>query len=340
MVKSQQQHWQNIRMAKPKTLKNAQLVEFLELSGELLQNGYPLQNILTLAPALNLLSSDQSAAMAASFAEGNGLAQAMAPLVQQPNLITQLEIAEHHGNLAACCKENAQFLRERQEQTKQLRGLLAYPVFLLVMMAGLLVFIQLVLRPQLASLLPQQPMTNRPIIILIVVIIVALLPAVFWLKLPLERRRYCHLKLPIVNKIWRSYYNFLLFTDLAHLVQGGLSLQEILNYVSQFDPKSLQVFLARKVSLELKNGSPLSTIVSNEPLLPNELLILLAKGDTKAFQAIELQILAQRNFRQLNRRLKQLIDQTQPLLFILIAAMIAVLYLQILLPIYQIMRGF
>ncbi|GEL12660.1 type II secretion system protein F [Lapidilactobacillus concavus] len=330
----------SINSVKPRPLKAEQLTEFLELCGELLKNGYPVQNVLVLAPSLKVLSQPQVGLLADAFKEGQPLAQAMAPLVRQPNLITQLEIAEAHGNLATCCRENAQFLRERQEQSKQLRGLLAYPIFLIIMMMALLAFIQLVLKPQLNSLMPEQTSQRQTFWPIVVGLALLLMLTIFWIKLPIEKRRYYHLKMPIVHQIWSSYYHYLLFTDLAHLIQSGLSLQEILGYVSKFDSKSLQVFLARKVEDEINAGQDLRKIIHREPLLPNELLILLAKGEERQFQAMELQILAQRNFHSLNRNLKRLIEQVQPLLFIVIAVIIAVLYLQILLPIYQIMRGF
>lgn len=75
------------------------------------------------------------------------------------------------------------------------------------------------------------------------------------------------------------------------------------------------------------------------PCSPQELELLLAKGDTKAFKTLELNVLARRNFAELERQLKTLIEQVQPLLFIVIALIIGALYLQILMPIYDIMKG-
>lgn len=324
---------------KQSKLRSDKLIELLELSGQLLTNGYPVQDIMTFTTRLNILTDFQADLVQTALQNGSSLAQSFASIINQPNLIMQLEIADQHGNLAACCQDNAKFLREQQKQFKQLRSLLAYPVLLLLMMTGLMIFIQIVLKPQLQGLLPQEAQSTSnywPWLLLASIVIVLI---VVGLRVPQDKRRYLMLKLPICKNIFRAYYNFLIFTDLAHLLGSGLSLQEILNFMITFNNRSLQSFLANQVATNLQQGQTLTQIINHEPLLPQELELLLTKGDTREFQTVELRLLAKRNFTELDRRLKTLIDQVQPLLFVLIAVIIGALYLQILIPIYDIMKG-
>lgn len=322
-----------------KKLKPEQTIELLELSGQLLNNGYPAQDIIVFAKRLMIISHVQATIMQEALNNGSSLAQTLATIIDQPNLIMQLEIADQHGDLAACCQDNALFLREQRKQVKQLRSLMAYPIVLLIMMSRLVIFIQLVLKPQLQGLLPANQRSNSlmwPVILIVSVLVILLIVSRLISR---EKWRYLVLRLPILKRVFRAYYNFVLFTDLAHLLGSGLSLQEILTFMTSFNNQSLQTFVAQNVTLQLKQGTTLTNIIEQDPLLPQELELLLAKGDTKAFKTLELNVLARRNFAELERQLKTLIEQVQPLLFIVIALIIGALYLQILMPIYDIMKG-
>lgn len=320
-------------------LNKKQIIELLELSGQLLSNGYPVQDLILLAPRLKIITEIQAKKLNHAFQEGQSLAQGFATIIDSPNLIMQLEIAEQHGNLAGCCQDNAQFMREEQKQLAQLRSLIAYPILLLVMMTGLVIFIQTVLRPQLQSLLPREAQTATNYWPWLILGVTLILLVFYCSRLTRQQWRYLVLKIPIIKPIFRSYYNFIIFTDLAHLLGSGLSLQEILNFVSQFSEESLQSSIANDTARKLDQGKLLTQIIDEHLLLPQELELLLAKGDTRKFQTMELQLLAKRNFIELERRLKSLIEQVQPLLFVIIALMIGTLYLQILIPIYDIMKG-
>ncbi|WP_125606803.1 type II secretion system F family protein [Lapidilactobacillus bayanensis] len=341
MVSSQKKHFKTTAGAssKVKKLRTDQVIELLELSGQLLGNGYPVQDVITFADRLKIVSVAQGELMTQSLNNGASLAQTLATIIDQPNLIMQLEIADQHGDLATCCQDNAHFLREQRKQLKQLHSLMAYPLILLVIMSGLVVFIQLVLKPQLQSLLPTKSPSKSTIWPWVLLIVIIVLIVIYCLQISREKWRYLVLHLPILQRLFRAYYNFVLFTDLAHLLGSGLSLQEILNFVNSFNNRSLQTFIAHQVTAELEKGTTLDVIIQQEPLLPPELELLLAKGDTKTFKTLELKILARRNFTELERRLKTLIEQVQPLLFIVIALIIGALYLQILIPIYDIMKG-
>ncbi len=322
-------------------LSRAKLSDFLALSGQLLQYGFPVQAVFQISADLAIVTPEQFQLMTAQLASGHDFAAALTPVCDRQELLFQLALAERHGDLATCCRENCQLLQTRAQQQRELRQLLAYPLLLLGMLLGMALFVRYYLRPQLADLLP--PSADRSPALgwwLILLIGVSLLGYWRWRHVPILTRAHWRQRLPVFGKIWRQYDHYLIFTDLGQLLTSGLALQEILQLVSTIAPRSLQGQLAVMVAAKLKQGRSLATIIAQEPLLPPELGLLLAQNRPRELQGAAFIVLAQQSYQKLNQHLKGLIDQVQPLLFVIIAVIITRLYLQIILPMYRMMKGF
>lgn len=324
-------------------LRRAKLVDFLFLSGQLLKNGFPSQAIVLTSLDLQLLTDKQAQQVEHQLQNGASLARSLQPVVRQASLLAQLEIAEQHGDLASCCLDNAKLLEEQQRQLKQLRSLLIYPLLLFVVLGAMALFLQFYLKPQLVSLLPAGAQKHAINWWLVGLILLGILGLAIWLvlrRLSLWQKRLLLLKLPILGQLFQSYQHYLIFTDLGHLLASGLSLQEILQFSGRFNRQSLQSQLAGIVQQQLKAGQSLSTLIQTQPLLPNELKMLLAQNRPRRYQSIELQVLGQKSYQKLQRQLRTLINQIQPILFVIIAILVGSMYYQLLAPLYQIMKGF
>lgn len=344
MALSAQKLSKNSNMAKSLLLKPAELVDFLTLSGQLLASGFTQNELLLIVSDLKILNAEQSQIIEQQLQVGTSFASALMPLLKSQNLIAQLQIAEGQDALSQCCLDNAHLLAEQQKQRRQLHSLLIYPLILFTLLLGLTGFVRLFLQPQLATLNGGQ--TTTPVAFKILRIVglfglgLILLMILYYLRLPKLARLRRQLRWPLLGRLYRYYLTYVICTDLGHLRKSGRSLAEILTLLSELQPKSLQATLAQQAQAQLFAGQTLKTIVQSESLLPPELTLLLGANATAKLQAVELQTIAQQNYQKLIQGLARLLDQVQPGLFVVIALLLGGTYLQILLPIYQIMKGF
>ena len=123
--------------------------------------------------------------------------------------------------------------------------------------------------------------------------------------------------------------------NVAVMVENGMSLQEISRLVGQFDQRSMLYLVGQKISGALARGRPLEAVVSHLDYLPRELPSFLNRGLTQRELGEELAAVARLNYQRLSSRSSQLLELTQPLILVMIAAVVVVMYLSILMPIYQ-----
>ncbi|RHW47305.1 hypothetical protein DS832_03915 [Bombilactobacillus bombi] len=122
-------------------------------------------------------------------------------------------------------------------------------------------------------------------------------------------------------------------------LKSGLSLNEILVASKQLTLGSIQRQLAEKVQQQILTGISLSQIIKYNPFLPTEINIAMNLGHSAKQTALELQTIAEIKHQRLQQQMQKLINQIQPLFFLLVAVLILGTYLSILLPIYSLMKG-
>ncbi len=80
-------------------------------------------------------------------------------------------------------------------------------------------------------------------------------------------------------------------------------------------------------------------MIQEEPLLPNQLQIIVQAGESGPQLAQDLLLISELKFEETKQELKKLLNLIQPILFGIIAIVIVVTYLIVLMPIYGMMRG-
>ena len=76
-----------------------------------------------------------------------------------------------------------------------------------------------------------------------------------------------------------------------------------------------------------------------EPLIPAEVARLLTMGQSHHLVATGLKLFGEQLFSRLQQQLERLVSLVQPFLFLIIGGEILLVYLQILLPLYQSIGG-
>lgn len=122
---------------------------FLATLAKLLSNGFSIEASLE---SMRLILPQENKLLLRIIQRlniGENLAAALFDTVPTKTILSQIMIAEIHGNLIKCLRENAATLLIRQKNLQKILNLLAYLCFLLISLGLLLLFLRIEMAQQL-----------------------------------------------------------------------------------------------------------------------------------------------------------------------------------------------
>lgn len=318
------------------------------LVGDLLKVGFSLQRALAFTMAVMKKERPVLTVVNQRLMAGESFADSVRPFVKT-DLYYQLRLAEEHGELENTLGDVGRLLVAKQQQQQKLQRLLQYPLLLLFLLGMLIVGLGTYVFPELESW--QVPGHTSLLSGLrvglriggglgtLLVFLLVIVTIIRWRRFSPDQRVSWLCGLPVIGKCYRSYYGYYVTSTVAILLQCGMSLKEILRVVNHFSPNSLLFCLGEAAQKQVSRGGDLNDLIEQQRFLPKELGILINKGTTVRELGTDLSMLAKMCFDRLLRQLEELLTFVQPIIFIVIAVVIVVLYLSILLPIYQSIQG-
>lgn len=278
-----------------------------------------------------------------AMSEGQPFAECLKPYVKF-NLYFQLLLAEEHGDLEDCLQKIGKVMVLREKQQQKLLTLLQYPLILLALLAGLLAVLKIYVFPELTQWGADEGNIGSRFLSLLSYFLGGLLILLIsflmrWRKLDQLQRVNFRCSLPVFGKCYRLFYGYYVLTNLAMMVQHGLTIKEICMVVSRRRGRGFMQLLGKITQDEVRQGHDLKQIFQQAPFLPRELLVMIGKGETREELGADLAVLADILFQRLTQRIERLLALVQPIIFGLVALVIVGLYLRILLPIYHSMQG-
>lgn len=328
------------------SFSNKEQAAWFCLIADLLKVGFSMRQAINFSQTLLPKHSEILKEVDQQLAAGTTFAGSVQHFVNQ-DIYYQLKIAEIHGNLQQTIAQLGTYLNLKVKQHTKLKGLLQYPLILLCLLGLLLVALKLFVFPELAVWQDDQGVDTGQlkflpwlgIGLLIGCVGLALLTLMKWMKTSTMNRvnLLCHL--PVVGSSYQKYYGYYLVTNLALLLKNGMGIKSICQMVHQFDEASLLHQLGTVLEQALSSGQDPNRLIQQYPYLPPELVVFMNKGDSVSELGYELEIFAQTLFQRLIQSVERLLTFVQPLLFGVIALVIVGMYLSIMLPIYQSMKG-
>ena len=164
-----------------------------------------------------------------------------------------------------------------------------------------------------------------------------LLLGVGWLRWRSQSRLNClsHLStIPFLGKLLQQYLTAYYAREWGTLIGQGLELPMILDIMAT-EKSSLMQELAEDIRASLLAGQAFPTKVATYPFFKKELSLMIEYGEIKSKLGQELEIYAQESWARFFSQLHQATQFIQPVIFLMIALIIVMIYAAILLPIYQ-----
>lgn len=247
-------------------------------------------------------------------------------------------------------------LAEQQEKqlslTRKIRGALIYPVIVLVVIIGVMLYMMATVMPQISNLYdeldkPLPFLTQVTIVIsstatkfwpLTIIVMVAIVIGVrAYLKTPVGKRAWnrLELNLPVIGILMKKLYMARFSRTMGSLVNSGVPLLEALSISAVSINNVILKEIVEKASEEVKSGKKLS-----EALMKNDYFLklvpqMISVGEESGELGNMLAKIATFYEEEVDQAVKNLSTIIEPALIIVLGGMVFFIILAILYPIYS-----
>ena len=321
------------------------------------QAGLPLEEALLAVSQQNENPRTQSILLGvrSRVMEGHSLADGLADFPQAfPELYRATVAAgEQSGHLDAFLERLADFTETRQVLQQQIRNALIYPIALVVTAVAIISFMLAYVVPKVVYIFEnydqQLPLLTRIMIgasdfirdywvALIIGIIATVYGIHQLLKKEGPKRKFHHLllRLPVVSKLTRGINTARFTQTLSILAGSGVPILESLRIAAQVVVNVPMREDVEEASLRIREGAMISHSLAASRLFPPMKTHLISSGEASGRLEEMLHRAATNQEREVDGLIATLLGIMQPLLVIVMAAIVLMIVLAILLPIFEI----
>jgi len=334
---------------------NALSVWTRQLAG-LVSSGLPLER------ALASLSSEADreaernlvARLRAEVNSGSTFAKALA---EHPREFSTIYIAvigagEQSGQLAVVLEHLAQDLEDQQNLHAKLLGAALYPAIVSAVALGIVLFLMAYVVPQVASvfvgskktlpfltvvMLALSDMVRQYGGLVLVIGAVGVFAARQALKTPALRYRFdtAWLTLPIIGKLSRSFNAARFASTLAMLAAAGVPILKALQAAADTLSNHALRQDAQDALVAVREGAPLASALAQKKRFPGLLSMFARLGEQTGQLPLMLQRAAHQLSTEVQRKALQLATLLEPLLIVVMGAVVMLIVLAVLLPIIE-----
>lgn len=305
--------------------------------------GFTLTEMVNFLERSQLLPIQQTQQMRESLLNGRGMAEMLAELGFSDEVVTQLSLADIHGNTLKSLQKIDSYLANLTQVKKKLIEVATYPLILL----GFLVLIMLGLKNYL---LPQLEdgnwatalISNFPTIFLgsFLVILLSLFITIIAAKRKSRLKLWTHLsRLPFLGKVAQLYLTAYYAREWGNLIGQGVELAQITQLMQKQKSQLFQE-IGKDMESALLSGRDFHSKVLDYPFFLKELSLIIEYGEVKSKLGSELDIFSEETWANFFSKLNKSTQIIQPIIFIFVALMIVMIYAAMLLPMYQNMGGY
>lgn len=284
---------------------------------------------------------------------GTPISAAMAKFDAFPEIIVNIvESGETNGRLDVAFERCAEIVEKELAITTKIRGAMGYPTFLLILVLGLVIIMNVVVLPSFTNLYksfnkPLPALTlgviaisnfiiNRWYVIILVVLALVLgfyfakkYSNTFHTKLDLFK-----MKIPVVGTVLRQSYIARFSRIMSSLVEAGVDIVHSLEISRNVIPNRFLKENLSQVIEDVKIGVSINEAMSKFPIFDALLISMLKVGEESGLLFETLDKLATLYEEQTTESTKRLTAMLEPAMTILIGLVVGVIMVSIVLPMF------
>ncbi|WP_271327896.1 MULTISPECIES: competence type IV pilus assembly protein ComGB [Lactococcus] len=322
-----------------KKLSLARQIKLIQLMNNLFTSGFHIGEIIDFLERSGLTEKQFTSQMRRGLLRGKSLSGILDDLKFSGDVVTQLSLAESHGNIELTLGLVEQNLTRVLNIRRKLIQVATYPLILLVFLAFIMLGLKNYLLPQLEenSSLAVKIIQNLPLLflssILISVIFFLICKLYFRKKTALENMRVL-VKLPIIGSFVQLYLTAYFSREWGNLLAQAVDLRQICFIMQEQKSRIFKEF-GLDLLYSLDSGKKFEEALRVHPIFTKELSLIVEYGELKSKLGQELIVFSEESWSRFFERIERAMQLIQPLVFLIVAVLIILIYVAMLLPIYN-----
>jgi general secretion pathway protein F len=338
-------------------ISSSELAILTRQLASLSQSGLPLEEALLAVAQQNDQPRTKSILLGvrSRVMEGHSLADGLGEFPQAfPELYRATVAAgEQSGHLDVVLERLADYTEARQELRQRVTNALIYPIALVTMAVAIISFMLATVVPRIVSVFEnasgQLPALTRYLIatsdfmrnhwLALIISLVALAYGLWWLLQKDGPKRSYHrflLRMPITGRLTRGINTARFTRTLSILAGSGVPILDAFKISAEVIENLPMRDAVTEASLRVREGASISRSLAASKLFPPMMIHLIASGETGGKLEEMLSRTANYQEREVDGLIATLLGILQPLLIVLMGAVVMTIVLAILLPIFEI----
>lgn len=287
-------------------------------------------------------------------AEGHTLAYALGeyPSVFNDMYRAMVAAGEHAGFLGPVLEQLADYAEQRQQASQKLRMAMIYPFILLGVAVAVIVALMVFVVPELIGIFAHSnrelPLLTQILIAvsdffrswslwLLLGLVAAVLLFRYWLRAPSRRRRWhaLLLKVPGISRLLVAVDTARFASTLSILMSSGVPLLDALRIAGAVMVNLVLRDASAQVAVQVQEGSSLSRALGTSDHFPPMMVHMVASGESSGAMETMLERAARNQERELQVTLDTIMALFEPLMVVVMGAIVLVIVLAVMLPIFD-----
>jgi len=330
-------------------VRSKELFSFFQQLGALLEAGLPL------VKALGLIAHQWNAGMLKNVflqikqkvEEGHSFSNALAeyPHIFNKTMVASIKAGENSGQLDQVVQKLAESIEQELELKQRLFSALAYPCFLMVVGAGVIVFLLVYLVPKLSNMFKE---VNRSLPLLTLILLkiskywwlIGLSFALtgiltyFWL---VKTHRLDRLKFvfPVVGSLYTKVVISRFARTMGLLLSNHVSVLNSLVVAKEVIANQEFVSLLKRVEAGIKQGQGLALELKKSFIFPERVIQMIAVGEESGCLGEMFVKIARLYDQELKTSLAAFMSLIEPVMILVLGSIVGFIVIAILLPIFE-----
>lgn len=334
-----------------KKWKTEYQINFLRQLSELLEEGFPIIDCLQFLCFTNTKLSEDILSISTQLERGSSFVDVIKQKGFDKRTLTQLQLAELNGNFEETLKYCAEYIQTIHNQRIKMRKVAVYPLFLTVMAVAMLLVVRKFMLPTLKTLGDTtskvtevviwylEHLPEITVIILFLALIIIWVLNIIWKKDSIWKRISQMAKMPVIGNFVRFYYSYYFSREFSCFLENGLSVNQMIKIMKELDTDALMVQVAEKMEEALLAGETFPSFIANTPFFHSEMSWIIHHGEITSQVSRKLKYYGQHCFSELMERIEKIIQLIQPIMFLGIGLLVVLIYLTLMLPMLNMMKG-
>jgi type IV pilus assembly protein PilC len=274
------------------------------------------------------------------------------PRVFPGMMVSLMRASEASGTMAMMLGRVGTYLGKERRTAKQIKGALAYPIFMMVSGLAMTIFLMAFVLPRFARIYESRSATlPTPTKILLSVsdfvttqymwygpVLVALAIALaIGLRRPLGRRAldWMRLNIPVLKTLYGQLYITRSTRTMGTLLAAGVNLLDIIDICRGVASNSYYMDLWNKMEKGVRDGRQLSDAVFESPYIPPNIASMIASGERSGRLASVMERIAEFSEQELDQAVKHVTSFIEPLMIAIMGIVVGGVAMALLLPIFS-----